>query len=105
MVKKLSRLSRSRLLLILFCLCYFALMLLCTHWTDLIADDYRYCFSYADDTRMTRVAQIFPSKYINIGGDECPRSKWKECALCPGVGQRAKHQAKRQISSKGFFGT
>ena len=61
MYKKLLRFSRSRLLLLLFCLGFFAMMLLCNHWTDLIADDYRYCFSYADDTRIESVAQIFPS--------------------------------------------
>ena len=60
-MKKLLAFSRSRLLLVLFCLGFFALMLLCTHWTDLIADDYRYCFSYADDTRIESVAQVFPS--------------------------------------------
>ena len=60
-MKKLIAFSRSRLLLLLFCLSFFAIMLLCNHWTDLIADDYRYCFSYADDTRIESVAQIFPS--------------------------------------------
>ncbi|MBR1566799.1 MAG: hypothetical protein IJ649_08545 [Oscillospiraceae bacterium] len=60
-MKKLLALSRSRLLLLLFCLGFFAMMLLCNHWTDLIADDYRYCFSYLDDTRIESVAQIFPS--------------------------------------------
>ena len=60
-MKKLLRFSRSRLLLLLFCLGFFAMMFLCNHWTDLIADDYRYCFSYADDTRIESVAQIFPS--------------------------------------------
>ena len=61
MVKKLSRLIRSRVLLFLFCLGFFAMMFLCNHWTHLIADDYRYCFSYADDTRIESIAQIFPS--------------------------------------------
>ena len=61
MVKKLSRFSRSQLPLLLVCLGFFAMMLLCNHWTHLIADDYRYCFSYADDTRIESVAQIFPS--------------------------------------------
>lgn len=61
MYKKLLRFSRSRLLLLLFCLGFFAMMLLCNHWTDLIADDYHYCFSYLDDTRIESVAQIFPS--------------------------------------------
>ena len=60
-MKKLLRFSRSRLLLLLFCLAFFAMMFLCNHWTDLIADDYRYCFSYLDDTRIESVAQIFPS--------------------------------------------
>ena len=61
MVKKLSRFSRSQLPLLLVCLGFFAMMLLCNHWTHLIADDYRYCFSYADDTRIESIAQIFPS--------------------------------------------
>ena len=60
-MKKLLRFSRSRLLLLLFCLAFFAMMFLCNHWTDLIADDYRYCFSYADDTRIESIAQIIPS--------------------------------------------
>ena len=30
----------------------------------------------------TEVTDIFPSEYIHIGGDECDRSKWKNCAKC-----------------------
>ena len=25
---------------------------------------------------------IFPSEYIHLGGDECPKDRWKECAKC-----------------------
>nr|WP_319804112.1 family 20 glycosylhydrolase [Chryseobacterium oryctis] len=25
---------------------------------------------------------LFPSEYIHIGGDECPKTRWKECAHC-----------------------
>jgi hexosaminidase len=25
---------------------------------------------------------LFPSQYIHIGGDECPKSKWKTCQFC-----------------------
>ncbi len=25
---------------------------------------------------------IFPSKYIHIGGDECPKTNWKKCEKC-----------------------
>lgn len=28
------------------------------------------------------VLELFPSKYIHIGGDECPRDAWKVCPLC-----------------------
>lgn len=28
------------------------------------------------------VIEIFPSKYIHIGGDECPRIRWHECPKC-----------------------
>lgn len=28
------------------------------------------------------VMDIFPSEYIHIGGDECPKNRWKECANC-----------------------
>jgi hexosaminidase len=28
------------------------------------------------------VLEIFPSKYIHIGGDECPKDRWRECPKC-----------------------
>lgn len=28
------------------------------------------------------IMDIFPSKYINAGGDECPKTRWKECPKC-----------------------
>lgn len=28
------------------------------------------------------VMDIFPSEYIHIGGDECPKDRWKVCANC-----------------------
>lgn len=31
---------------------------------------------------LTEVADIFPSEYIHIGGDECPKDHWKECPKC-----------------------
>lgn len=31
---------------------------------------------------LTEIMDIFPSKYINAGGDECPRTRWKECTKC-----------------------
>lgn len=31
---------------------------------------------------LDEVMKLFPSKYIHIGGDECPKTRWKECAHC-----------------------
>ena len=31
---------------------------------------------------LNEIMDIFPSKYINIGGDECPKDHWKECPKC-----------------------
>lgn len=29
-----------------------------------------------------QVTDIFPSRFIHIGGDECPKDHWKKCPLC-----------------------
>jgi hexosaminidase len=31
---------------------------------------------------LTEVMDIFPSKYIHIGGDECPKDRWRMCPDC-----------------------
>ena len=31
---------------------------------------------------LSEVIALFPSEYIHIGGDECPKTRWKECANC-----------------------
>ncbi len=31
---------------------------------------------------MAEIIDIFPSKYIHIGGDEAPRTRWKTCPKC-----------------------
>lgn len=31
---------------------------------------------------LEEVCELFPGKYIHIGGDECPKNRWKECSLC-----------------------
>lgn len=28
------------------------------------------------------VCELFPSPYVHIGGDECPKTRWKSCAKC-----------------------
>ncbi len=31
---------------------------------------------------LTEVMDLFPSEYIHIGGDECPKTRWKKCPNC-----------------------
>lgn len=31
---------------------------------------------------MNEVMALFPSTYIHVGGDECPKNNWKRCSLC-----------------------
>ena len=31
---------------------------------------------------LDEVTSLFPSEYIHIGGDECPKTRWKECPKC-----------------------
>ena len=38
-------------------------------------------FKFLEDV-LTEVMQLFPGKYIHIGGDEAPKDRWKECPKC-----------------------
>lgn len=38
-------------------------------------------FTFLQDI-LDEVLLLFPSKYIHIGGDECPKTKWKTCKYC-----------------------
>ncbi len=44
-------------------------------------------FQFLDDV-LTEVAQLFPSKYIHIGGDEVPKGPWKNDAACQALMKR-----------------
>lgn len=37
--------------------------------------------TFIDDV-LDEVARLFPSEYIHVGGDECPKTRWKTCAKC-----------------------
>jgi hexosaminidase len=40
-----------------------------------------YTFKFLEDV-LDEVMQLFPSKYIHIGGDECPKDYWKRSDFC-----------------------
>ena len=38
-------------------------------------------FTFLEDV-LTEVMDLFPGEYIHIGGDECPKTRWKSCSHC-----------------------
>ena len=38
-------------------------------------------FKFLEDV-FDEVIELFPSEFIHIGGDECPKSSWKQCPHC-----------------------
>lgn len=38
-------------------------------------------FRFIEDV-LDEVLELFPSKYIHVGGDECPKANWKRCSAC-----------------------
>ena len=38
-------------------------------------------FQFLQDV-LAEVIPLFPGKYIHIGGDECPKTKWEKCPFC-----------------------
>ena len=38
-------------------------------------------FKFLEDV-LSEVIELFPSKYIHIGGDECPKERWENCPDC-----------------------
>lgn len=41
-------------------------------------------FRFLEDV-LTEVMALFPGEYIHIGGDECPKTRWKTCSHCQGL--------------------
>ncbi len=38
-------------------------------------------FQFIEDV-LSEILELFPSQYIHIGGDECPKDRWRQCPLC-----------------------
>ena len=61
MKDRLSRLDRAPCAAAAVLLAIFLLLLYCNLHTALVADDFQYCFSFADGSRISSVGQILPS--------------------------------------------
>lgn len=61
---------------------------------------YDFVFNVLDE-----VMELFPSKYIHIGGDECPKDEWEKCATCQakikqlGLKSDEQHTAEQKLQS------
>lgn len=55
-----------------------------TRWgvsDDLLCAGNDSTIQFIDDV-LTEVVDLFPSEYIHIGGDECPKIRWEACPKC-----------------------
>ncbi len=61
-------------------------------------------FTFLEDV-FTELMEIFPSEYIHIGGDECPKVEWQKCPDCQarikalGIKGDDKHTAEEYLQS------
>jgi hexosaminidase len=55
-------------------------------------------FSFLDDV-LKEVCALFPGKYIHIGGDECPKTRWKESAYCQEVMKKNNLEDENELQS------
>ncbi len=57
-------------------------------------------FTFLQDV-LDEVMILFPSKYIHIGGDECPKVKWEACPACQK--RKKKHKLKDEHELQSYF--
>ena len=61
-------------------------------------------FRFLEDV-FSEMAPLFPGKYFHIGGDECPKTSWKNCPACQkriqdeGLQADGKHTAEERLQS------
>lgn len=48
---------------------------------------------------LSEVIDLFPSTYIHIGGDECPKIKWKESSFCQQLMKKEKLKDEHELQS------
>lgn len=61
-------------------------------------------YGFIEDV-LAEVAELFPSEYIHIGGDECPKVRWEKCPKCQqrirklGLQADGKHTSGQRLQS------
>jgi len=61
-------------------------------------------FNFIDEV-IKEMVQIFPGTYFHVGGDECPKTSWKNCPMCQkrireeGIKGDKNHTAEQKLQS------
>ncbi len=67
---------------------------------DVFCAGNEHVFNFLQDV-LTEVMELFPSKYIHIGGDECPKKRWEKCDKCQ---KRIKDEGlKNELELQSYF--
>ena len=71
---------------------------------DVLCPGKEQTFRFIEDV-LTELMELFPSEYIHIGGDECPKVRWEKCPHCQarikalGLKGDDKHTAEHYLQS------
>ena len=71
---------------------------------DVICPGNEKAMQFLEDV-LSEVINLFPSEYIHVGGDECPKVRWKTCPKCQarikaeGIKRDNKHTAEEYLQS------
>jgi len=55
-------------------------------------------FKFLEDV-LSEIMELFPGKYIHIGGDECPKARWKKCEHCQDLMKKEKLKNENELQS------
>jgi hexosaminidase len=55
-------------------------------------------FNFLQDV-LAEVCELFPGQYIHIGGDECPKDRWKESAFCQALMKKENLKNEHELQS------
>ena len=78
-----------------------------THWgisDDVICAGNDKAMEFLENV-LAEVIELFPSEYIHVGGDECPKVRWAKCPKCQarikaeGIKADSKHTAEEYLQS------
>ena len=55
-------------------------------------------YSFIEDV-LLEVFKLFPGEYVHIGGDECPKTRWKSCPKCQSKIKELKLKNEHELQS------